>query len=101
MNIKRASVQHILSKMIKLKAFKRIKTSRKTANVMQKRKTRSRRLLDTYSAVDVNKILYTDENNFSLEFLSNSKNDVVYGKKKSDIAPTRLYHEKNRFSKNI
>ena len=41
MNIKRASVQHILSKNIKLKAFKRIRTSRKTANVMQKRKTRS------------------------------------------------------------
>ena len=41
MNIKRASVQHILSKKIKLKAFKRIRTSRKTANVMQKRKTRS------------------------------------------------------------
>ena len=32
LNIKRASVKHILSNKIKFKAFKRIKTSRKTAN---------------------------------------------------------------------
>ena len=101
LNIKRASVQHILSNKIKFKAFKRIKTSRKTANVMQKRKTRSRRLLDSYSAVDVTKIVFTDEKNFSLESPLNSKNDVVYGKKKSDIPPSRLYYEQNRISKNV
>ena len=38
---------------------------------------------------------------FFLETPINPKNDVIYGKKKLEIPAAPLYHEQNRFSKNI
>ena len=46
-------------------------------------------------------IVFTDEKNFTLEIPLNKKNDVVYGTKKCEIAPSRLYHEQNSFSQKI
>ena len=52
LKISRIVVRNIIEKDLKLKPFKRIKTSRKTENVKVKRKTRSRKLLDKYSQTD-------------------------------------------------
>ena len=101
LKISRIVVRNIIEKDLKLKPFKRIKTSRKTENVKVKRKTRSRKLLDKYSQTDVKRIVFTDEKDFTLEIPLNSKNDVVYGRKKSEIPISRLYHEENRFSKKV
>lgn len=101
LNISRTGVQRIISKKLEFKPFKRIKTSRKSTEVKQKRKTRARRLLDTFSADDVKRIVFTDEKNFCLEPPLNHRNDFVYGKKKMDIPVPRLYHEKNQFSKKV
>ena len=49
LGISRKIVRNIVKKDIKFKAFKRICTSRKTQNVKEKRKTRSRKLLDRFS----------------------------------------------------
>ena len=79
------------NKDLKLKPFKRIKTSRKTKDVAQKRKTRSRKLLDKYSQNDVKHIVFTDEKDFTLEVPINTKNNVVYGRKKTEIPYVRFY----------
>ena len=78
LNIKRSSVQNIIKNKLKKRPFKRVRASRKTPAVRQKRKTRARRTLDNFSAQDVKRIVFTDEKNFSLEAPYNSKNDVVY-----------------------
>lgn len=101
LGISLGSVHNIVRTDLKLKAFKRISSSRKTPNVKQKRKTRSRKLLDKFSHNDVKRIVFTDEKDFSLEVPINKKNNVVYGTKKSDIPLSRLYHEENRFSKKV
>ena len=101
LGISRCVAQNIIEKDLKLKPFKRICSSRKTRNVKQKRKTRSRKLLDKFSRDEVKRIVFTDEKDFSLEIPINKKNDVVYGAKKSDIPLSRLYHEENRFSKKV
>ena len=84
LKISRCVVRNILKKDLKIKPFKRMITSRKTKDVAQKRKTRSRKLLDKYSEEDVKHIVFTDEKDFTLEVPINIKNNVVYGKKKSE-----------------
>ena len=101
LHISRGSVRKIINGKLKFRPFKRIKTSRKTDSVKEKRKTRARRLLDNFNTRAVQNIVFTDEKDFPLEIPLNSKNDVVYGKKKSDIPPSRLYHEQNRFTKKV
>ena len=101
LKMSRSCVRKIIKGQLKWKPFKRIKTSRKSESVKEKRKTRARRLLDRFTTLQVRNIIFTDEKDFPLEIPLNSKNDVVYGKKKSDIPPVRLYHEQNRFSKKI
>ena len=87
LKISRCVVRNIIKKDFKIKPFKRIKTSRKTKDVAQKRKTRSRKLLDKYSQNDVKHIVFSDEKDFTLEVPINTKNNVVYGRKKSEIPP--------------
>ena len=57
-----------------------------------KRKTRCCLLLNRFTAEKVKNIIFTDEKDFTLE---------VYGKRKRDIAPNRLYHETSRFTKKV
>ena len=66
-----------------------------------KRKTRCRLLLNRFTAEKVKNIIFTDEKDFTLEVARNRQNDRVYGKRKRDIAPNRLYHETSRFTKNV
>ena len=80
LNLSRHGVRNCM-KSLKIKPFKRIRTSRKPPSVRQKRKTRARRLLDKFTAAEVHNIVFTDEKNFTLEIPLNKKNDVVYGTK--------------------
>lgn len=84
-----------------LKPFKRIRVSRRDPKVRAKRKTRCRNLNDRYSVDDVKRVIFTDEKDFTLEVAKNSQNDRVYGKRKREIEPNRLYHETSRFSKKV
>ena len=47
------------------------------------------------------RIVFTDEKDFTYEIARNRQNDRVYGRKKKDIPPTRLYHETSRFTKKV
>ena len=100
LGISRTSVQRITDNL-NLNSYKRIHVSRRDQNVRQKRKTRSRNLNDRYSAEDVKKIVFTDEKDFTEEIATNRQNDRVYGSKKMEIPPSRLYHESSRFSKKV
>lgn len=100
LRVSRQSVQR-MAKNLQLKAFKRIKVSRRDGNVKQKRKTRCRLLNDRFTNKDVERIVFSDEKDFTLEIAKNRKNDVVYGVTKKDIPVSRLYHETSRFSKKI
>ena len=98
-----SSVHNIVKNDLKLKAFKRIKTSRKTTAVKTKRKQRARLLLDRFDKKEVESIVFTDEKDFTFEIKKNRQNNPVYGEKKRklDIPPSRLYHEENSFSKKL
>jgi len=100
LSISRSSVQRIV-KGLKLKAYKRIRTSHRDCNVRQRRKTRCKSLYDRLSTEDVRKIVFTDEKDFTLEVAKNTQNDRVYGFRKKEIDPSRLYHETSRFSKKV
>ena len=65
------------------------------------RKTRCRLLLNRFTAEKVKNIIFSDEKDFTLEVARNRQNDRVYGKRKRDIAPNRLYHETSRFTKKV
>ena len=84
-----------------LKAYKRIRVSRRDEKVRNKRKTRCRLLLNRFTAEKVKNIIFTDEKDFTLEVARNRQNYRVYGKRKRDIAPNRLYHETSRFTKKV
>lgn len=100
LNVSVGSVNN-MKKSLNLKAFKRINVSRRDNNVKQKRNTRCRKLLDRFSQKDVKRIIFTDEKDFTLEISQNHQNDRVYGTKKMEIPPQRLYRECSRFSKKI
>ena len=90
-----------LAHKLKLKAYKRIRVSRRDEKVTSKRKTRCRLLLNRFTAEKVKNIIFTDEKDFTLEVARKRQSDRVYGKRKRDIAPNRLYHETSRFTKKV
>ena len=45
--------------------------------------------------------IFTDEKDFTVEVARNRQNDVVYGHKKKEIPVGWLYHETSRFSKKV
>jgi len=100
LGISRSSVQWI-AKGLKLKAYKRIRISRRDDNVRHRRKARCKALYDRYKLEDVKRIVFTDEKDFTLEVAKNRQNDRVYGSKKRDISADRLYRETSRFSKKL
>ena len=80
---------------LKLKAFKRIKASRKDQNVKQYRKTRCRQPLDQYSKDDVKNIIFTDEKDFTSEIALNHQNDRVHGTENRKIPYHLQYYTTN------
>ena len=79
-----------LAHKLKLKAYKRIRVSRRDEKVRSKRKRRCRLLLNRFTAEKVKNIIFTDENDFTLEVARNRQNDRVCGKRKRDIASNAL-----------
>ena len=78
--------------------------SRSDRNVGAKRKTLCRNLNDRFLASDVKRIIFTDEEDFSVrerERAKNHQNNRVYGQRKRDIHPARLYYESSRFSRKV
>ena len=100
LGVSQSSVSRLAHKL-KLKAYKRIRVSRRDEKVRRKRKTRCRLLLKRFTAEKVKNIIFTDEKDFTLEVARNRQNDRIYGKRKRDIAPNRLYHETSRFTKKV
>ena len=100
LGISQSSVSRLAHKL-KLMAYKRIRVSRRDEKVRSKRKTRCRLLLNRFTAEKVKNIIFTDEKDFTLEVARNRQNYRVYGKRKRDIAPNRLYHEMSRFTKKV
>jgi transposase len=100
LNVSRRSVSRMV-KNLGLKAFKRIRVSRRTANVREKRKTRCQQLLARFSEARMKKIIFTDEKDFTFEVARNRQNDRVYGRKKKQVASNRLYHESSRFTRKL
>lgn len=100
LQVSRRSVQRMTTN-IGLKAFKRIRVSRRSTDVRAKRKTRCRNLYRKYSNEEVKKIVFTDEKDFTLEVARNRQNDRVYGARKKDISANRLYHQSSRFTKKV
>jgi transposase len=101
LNVSRRSVSRMV-KNLGLKAFKRIRVSRRTANVREKRKTRCQQLLARFSSeARMKKIIFTDEKDFTFEVARNRQNDRVYGRKKKQVASNRLYHESSRFTRKL
>ena len=98
LGVSQSSVSRLAHKL-KLKAYKRIRVSRRDEEVRIKRKTRCPLLLNRFTAEKVKNIIFTDEKDFTLEVALNRQNYRVYGKRKRDIAPNRLYHETSRFIK--
>lgn len=100
LDVSRSSVRK-MTKTLNLKSYKRVRVSRRDKTVQQKRKTRCKRLDDKFLKTDVERIVFTDEKDFTVEVARNRQNDRVYGKEKKDISVDRLYHETSRFSRKI
>ena len=100
LGVSQSSVSRLAHKL-KLKAYKRIRVSRRDEEVRIKRKTRCRLLLNRFTPEKVKNIIFTDEKDFTLEVALNRQNYRIYGKRKRDIAPNRLYHETSRFIKKV
>ena len=81
LGVSQSSVSRLAHKL-KLKAYKRIRVSRRDEKVRSKRKTRCRLLLNRFTAEKVKNIIFTDEKDFTLEVARNRQNDLVYGKRK-------------------
>ena len=100
LGVSQSSVSRLAHKL-KLKAYKWIRVSRRDEKVRNKRKMRCRLLLNRFTAEKVKNIIFTDEKDFTLEVARNRQNDQVYGKRKRDIAPNRLYHETSNLPKRL
>ena len=75
--------------------------SRRDETVKQRQKTQSMNLDKKFTKKDVERMIFTDEKDFTIKVIRNRQNDVVYGHKKKEIPVGRLYHETSRFSKKV
>ena len=98
--ISQTSVYRI-TKELNLKAYKRIRVSRRDETVKQIRKTRSKNLDKRFAKKYVERMIFTDEKDFTIKVAWNRQNDVVYGHKKKEVPVGWLYHETSRFSKKV
>ena len=96
LQISQSSVDRGIKNLGKMK-FKRIATGRKDGSVRMKRQRRTRQLLRKYTIEQTKKIIFTDEEDFSLEIPLTRQNDVIYGIvrgiRKRDVSPDRLSPE--------
>ena len=97
--IKRTSVRRMV-KRNGWKQYKRIKTPRMSEGTKQRRTERAGALAERFSSKrSIEKIVFQDEKDFTLDVPINHQNSRVYGKgDKIDIQAERLFHKKNRQS---
>ena len=95
--IKRSSVVRMIKKN-GWKQYKRMKTPRMTEGTKKRRTERAGALAERFSSKrSIEKCVWQDEKDFTLEVPMNHQNSRVYGKtQKRDIADQRLFHNKNR-----
>ena len=99
-----SSVRRIIKHDLKLNVFKRMEVHELSENDCHRRFERAQLLLDKYPLErHVNRIWFSDEKMFSVASPINHQNDRVYSleKKKSDVPPENLLHERKHFSKKI
>ena len=101
--ISRSSVKRLV-KSRGLRAFKRLKTPRMSEVTRQRRTERAGRLADRFEGNPrlIEKCVFQDEKDFTLEVPLNPQNDRVYSKgEKKDVPESNLYHNTNRQSKKV
>ena len=96
-------IVNVAKKELGIKTYTRITTPRLTADGRARRTERCRALLRRFNDNDVERIVFYDEKDFTLERPINRRNNRVcsVGGRKRDISPERLFHEKNKFSKKV
>ena len=93
---------HRMAKKRKLNSFKRVSTPQLTDGCRGRRLERSSALLNRFSVYSLPRLAFQDEKDFSLQVCTNRQNNRVYGRGlKENIAPQRLFHEGNKFSKKL
>ena len=101
LNVGKSSVYRMAKKM-GLKAYRRATTPQVTVAARKRRFDRSRDLIIRFNETHLKKFCFQDEKDFSLQIATNRKNNVVWStSKKTEIAPERLFHERNRQSKKV
>ena len=94
--IKRSSVVRMVKKN-GYQQYKRLKTPRVTAATKQRRAERATALAEKFgkSKRSIERCVWQDEKDFTLEVLFNSQNSRVYCKgKKADVPDANLFHQK-------
>jgi len=88
----------------KLNQFKRMKTPRMSDVTRKRRRSRAGMLADRFEKNPrlVEKCVFQDEKDFTLEVPTNAQNNRVYGKGgKKDVPDDNLFHHMNRQSKKV
>ena len=97
-SISKSSIHRLVRKK-NLHCYKRLKTPQMNSACHKRRAERAGKLLSIHS---LPRLVFQDENDFSLQVPTNRQNNRVYlnGPKK-DAQPERLYREGNKFSKKV
>eukprot|EP00111_Clytia_hemisphaerica_P021070 TCONS_00062096-protein len=101
--IKRSSVIRMV-KRNGYKQYKRLKTPRVNAATKQRRTERAAALAERFgkSKRSIERCVWQDEKDFTLEVPFNSQNSRVYSKgQKGDVPDASLFHQKNKQSKKV
>ena len=86
-----------------LRQFKRLKTPMMSSGTKERRTTRAGELAERFGKNRmVEKCVFQDEKDFTLDIPINPQNSRVYGSQtKSEISTDRLFHKQNRQSKKV
>jgi len=102
--IPQSSVVRIIHKDLSLKCLKKHRAQELTDANRRQRLARSKQLLSTYSATEVNFVWFTDEKIFTVATPKNPQNDRLYapaGVRKGDINAKRLLRTRTTFSQSV
>ena len=101
--ISRSSIQRMV-KRSGYKQFKRLKTPRMNENAKKRRKERAGNLVERFdkNGRSIEKCVWQDEKDFTLEVPFNSQNNRVYvNGNKTDVDDLRLFHQTNKQAKKV
>ena len=99
--ISKSSVQRMMKKK-KLNSFSRMTTPQMTAGCRRRRTDRAGKLRTRFTKHHRQRLAFQDEKDFTLQVKANRRNNRVYGRGlKKNIAPSRLFHEGNKFTRKL